>query len=141
MLAMHRIEFVPVRSLRIGVAEGVRYFSSSIDLLYGLGILPYTLIERIQRRESTTDSARAEARSNVMASADAVFHVTPSVFLYGELLVDDFATEDKTMPDRYAWQAGLGADRPLGSGTFHFQGEFTRFFDLAEDTHLPERYE
>ena len=26
--------------------------------------------------------------------------------------------------------------RPLG-----FQGEFTRFFDLAEDSHLPERYE
>jgi replicative DNA helicase len=22
-----------------------------------------------------------------------------------------------------------------------FQGEFTRFFDLAEDTHLPERFE
>jgi len=140
MLAMHRIEFVPCRSLRLGIAEGVRYFSSSIDLLYGLGILPYTLIERIQRREATTDSARGEARSNLMASADAVFHVSPSFFLYGELLVDDFATEDKTMPDRYAWQAGLGTDRPLGGGTFHFQGEFTRVLNFTYSVDYGENF-
>ena len=30
---------------------------------------------------------------------------------------------------------------PTGSVPLGFQGEFTRFFDLAEDHHLPERYE
>ena len=30
---------------------------------------------------------------------------------------------------------------PTGTVALGFQGEFTRFFDLAEDSHLPERYE
>jgi replicative DNA helicase len=30
---------------------------------------------------------------------------------------------------------------PTGTVQLGFQGEFTRFFDLAEDTHLPERFE
>ena len=30
---------------------------------------------------------------------------------------------------------------PTGSVPLGFQGEFTRFFDLAEDSHMPERYE
>ena len=35
-------------------------------------------------------------------------------------------------------QAAPRPDRHVGLG---FQGEFTRFFDLAEDSHLPDRYE
>ncbi|MBN9069536.1 MAG: replicative DNA helicase, partial [Rhizobiales bacterium] len=30
---------------------------------------------------------------------------------------------------------------PTGMVPLGFQGEFTRFFDLAEDSHLPERFE
>jgi replicative DNA helicase len=30
---------------------------------------------------------------------------------------------------------------PTGTIGLGFQGEFTRFFDLAEDSHLPDRYE
>jgi replicative DNA helicase len=30
---------------------------------------------------------------------------------------------------------------PTGTVPLGFQGEFTRFFDLAEDSHLPERFE
>jgi replicative DNA helicase len=30
---------------------------------------------------------------------------------------------------------------PTGSVSLGFQGEFTRFFDLAEDSHLPDRFE
>jgi replicative DNA helicase len=30
---------------------------------------------------------------------------------------------------------------PTGTVPMGFQGEFTRFFDLAEDSHLPERFE
>ena len=30
---------------------------------------------------------------------------------------------------------------PTGTVSLGFQGEFTRFFDLAEDSHLPERFE
>jgi replicative DNA helicase len=30
---------------------------------------------------------------------------------------------------------------PTGTVSLGFQGEFTRFADLAEDSHLPERFE
>ena len=30
---------------------------------------------------------------------------------------------------------------PTGTVSMGFQGEFTRFFDLAEDSHLPQRFE
>jgi replicative DNA helicase len=31
--------------------------------------------------------------------------------------------------------------KPSGTVQMGFQGEFTRFFDLAEDSHLPARFE
>src|SRR5690606_15488338 len=52
------------------------------------------------------------------------------------------------------WETGMNETRgkaevivakqrhgPTGTVPLGFQGEFTRFFDLAEDSHLPERYE
>jgi replicative DNA helicase len=30
---------------------------------------------------------------------------------------------------------------PTGTANLHFEGQYTRFSDLAEDDHLPERYE
>ena len=104
----------------------MRYTSDGIDLLYGLGPIPYTLIERIHVREASTDSVRGLQRSNVMASADAVVRVSPNLTLYGELLVDDFTTENKSMPDRFAWQAGFRSDRPMGDRMIHFLAEYAR---------------
>jgi hypothetical protein len=124
MFAAHRLEFEATRRLTLGLAEAVRYASDGIDLLYGIGIIPYTLIERIQVREASTDSVRALVRSNVMVSMDAAFRVSPSVTLYGEFLMDDFTTEDESMPDRFGWQAGLRSDRPVGSGMIHFLAEY-----------------
>ena len=30
---------------------------------------------------------------------------------------------------------------PTGTANLHFEGQYTRFSDLAEEDHLPERYE
>jgi replicative DNA helicase len=30
---------------------------------------------------------------------------------------------------------------PTGTVSLGFEGQFTRFFDLAEESHLPERFE
>jgi replicative DNA helicase len=63
--------------------------------------------------------------------------------------------EPKPGTDEYfKWETGMNEARgkseviiakqrhgPTGTVPLGFQGEFTRFFDLAEDTHLPERYE
>lgn len=126
MFAAHRLELAATPWLNLGLAEAVRYTGDGIDLLYGIGAIPYTLVERIHIREASTDSVRTLERSNAMASADAVVRVSPNLTLYGELLVDDFTTENKAMPDRFAWQAGFRSDRPMGDGMIHFLAEYAR---------------
>ncbi len=51
--------------------------------------------------------------------------------------------EDKMREVRGKAEVIIGKQRhgPTGTINLSFQGEFTRFSDLAEDSHLPERYE
>ncbi len=124
--AAHRVEALLSPRLSIGVAEAVRYRSDGIDLLYATGLLPYAIVERIHIREASSDSIRGLERANVMVSLDAVARVSPALTLYGELLLDDLATENRDMPDRLAYQLGLRSDRPYGSHTAHLLAEYTR---------------
>jgi capsule assembly protein Wzi len=140
MFAAHRIEFGATRWLNLGLAEAVRYSNDGIDLLYGIGLIPYTLVERIHFREASTDSIRELARSNVMASADAVVSVSPNLTLYGELLVDDFTTEDESMPDRFGWQAGFRSDRPMGDRMLHFRGEYARVRNYTYSVYYDQNF-
>jgi hypothetical protein len=125
-LAAHRLEFAVSRHLTVGLAEAARYQGNGIDPLYAIGIIPYTLIERTNVRDASNDSLRALERSNVMASTDVEWRISPNVTIYGELLIDDLATEDKTMPSRVAYQAGFRSDRPVGSHVMHLLGEYSR---------------
>jgi capsule assembly protein Wzi len=140
MFAAHRLEVAPTPWLSVGLAEAVRYTNSGIDLLYGIGLLPYSLIERIHVREASTDSIRSLQRSNVMASADASVRISPNLTLYGELLVDDFTTEDESMPDRFAWQAGFRSDRPIGGGMIHFLGEYARVRNYTYSVYYDQNF-
>lgn len=140
MFAAHRLEFAATRWLSLGVAEAVRYTSDGIDLLYGIGVIPYSLIERIQVREASSDSVRSEVRSNVMASLDGTVRVSPNLTLYGEILIDDFTTEDESMPDRFGWQAGLRSERPMGNGMIHLQAEYTRIRNFTYSVYYGEDF-
>jgi len=139
-LAAHRLEFAATRSLTIGLAETARYHGEGIELLYAIGILPYTIVERINIRDASSDSTRALERANIMASADVEFRVSPNLTLYGELLVDDFATEDESMPDRVAYQAGFRSDRPLGRRMMHFLGEYSRVPQFTYSVYYGQNY-
>jgi len=125
MFAAHRVEFAATRWLTLGIAEAARYSSDGPDLLYAIGLLPYSIVERIHVREASADSIRGESRSNVMASGDVVVRVNRDLSLYGELLVDDFGTEEEQMPDRFGWTAGFRSHRPVGAGAIRFLGEYT----------------
>ena len=140
MLAAHRVEWTPNRTFTVGVAEGVRYSSDGIDFLYGIGLLPYTLVERIHIREASTDSVRGEQRSNVMASIDASVNPWRNLTLYGEFLIDDFTTEDETMPDRFGWQAGFRGYRGLGSGVGTLRAEYTRVRNYTYSVYYGESF-
>jgi hypothetical protein len=125
-LAAHRIEIEFGPRLNVGLAEAVRYSAEGIDPLYASGVLPYTVIERIRIREASNDSLRVLERANVMASADFSFRPTSGLTLYGELLVDDYATESASMPNRIAYQLGFRSERPWGARAVHFLGEYAR---------------
>ena len=56
----------------------------------------------------------------------------------------EYITWEGTMNDvRGKAEVIIGKQRhgPTGTISMGFQGEYTRFFDLAEDSHLPERFE
>jgi hypothetical protein len=125
-VAAHRLEANVSRALTLGFGEAVRYRSGNVDLIYALGILPYAVVERIQIRDASTDSVRNLERANVMASMDAVWRPTRDVSFTGELLVDDFTTENRAMPDRFGYQLGVRSDRPFGVRAIRLLGEYTR---------------
>ena len=125
-LAAHRVEAAIGGRLTVGLAEAVRYRSGSVDLLYGLGVLPYAIVERIHIRDAASDSVRGLERANIMASLDAVWRPIPDLALTTEILVDDFATENRDMPDRIAYQLGARSDRPFGAHAVRLLGEYTR---------------
>lgn len=125
-MAAHRLEAALGPKLTLGLGEAVRYRSDNVDLLYAIGILPYAIVERIQIRDASLDSLRGLERANIMASADVVWRPTRDLSLYTELLVDDFTTENRDMPDRFAYQAGIRSDRPFGAHAIRLLGEYTR---------------
>lgn len=141
MLAAHRIELAATPWLTVGLAEAARYSSDGIDLLYGIGLLPYSLVERIHVREASHDSLRGDVRSNVMASGDVAVRVSPDLTLYGELLVDDFTTEEDEMPDRFGWTAGFRSHRPVGAGAIRFLAEYTFVRNFTYSVDYGENYE
>jgi len=140
-LAAHRIEFGIGSRWSLGLSEAARYSSDGgLDLLYAVGLLPYTVIERIRIREASNDSLRALERANVMASADLAFRAAPGLTLYGELLVDDYASESAGMPNRIAYQLGFRSDRPWGAHAVHFLGEYTRVRNYTYSVYYGENY-
>ena len=140
MLAAHRIEWSPTAKITLGLAEAVRYSSDGIDLLYGIGLIPYTIVERIHVREASTDSIREEQRSNVMASIDLSLRPWRDLTLYGEFLIDDFTTEDETMPDRFGWQAGFRGYRAMGRGGGTLRAEYTRVRNYTYSVNYGENF-
>jgi len=130
-LAAHRIEASVSRRLSVGLAEAVRYPSDGVDLLYASGLIPYAIVERTHIRDASTDSLRGSQRANIMASLDVVWRPSQDLSLYGEVLLDDIATENRDMPDRFAYQAGFRSERDYGSRTAHLIGEYTRVLNFT----------
>jgi len=75
-----------------------------------------------------------------MASADASFRVSHGLTLYGELLVDDYATESATMPNRIGYQLGFRSERPYGAHDVHVLGEYTRVRNFTYSVNYGEDF-
>jgi hypothetical protein len=140
-LAAHRIDLTIGPRWSLGFSEAARYSSDGLDPLYVVGILPYTVIERIRIREASNDSLRSLERANAMASADVSFRVSRDLTLYGELLVDDYASEAADMPNRIGYQMGFRSDRPWGDHAVHFLGEYARVRNYTYSVYYGENFE
>jgi hypothetical protein len=122
-LAAHRIEWLAGDALRLGVAEAAVYSSSGWRPLYMVGLLPYTVAQRL---ESQDEPGAALLRNNVMVSLDAAWRIAPGTRVYGEFLVDDLHTRSNDNPDKLGFQLGWdGLGTALGS-RLRWNGEYTR---------------
>jgi hypothetical protein len=106
-VSAHRFEFSLHPRLRIGVQEAAAYFSDGIDILYAVNLIPYTVVQRILDRTSTTGASIAENRNNLMVGADLEWRFLDGWRFDTELLIDEFATESASQPHRLGGQAGL----------------------------------
>jgi len=123
-LAAHRIEWQATDALRLGASESARYHASGWSPLYTIGLIPYSLVQRLQT-EDEPDSAEA-LRNNVMISLDAAWRVANGTRLYGELLVDDLHSRTSDNPDKLAYQVGWDGVGNLYGTRLSWNGEYTR---------------
>jgi Capsule assembly protein Wzi len=123
-LAAHRLEWQPIERLRLGLSEAARYRSPSWQPLYLVGVIPYTLVQRLQVQDEPESST--VLRNNVMVGGDVTWRIVRGTRVYGEILIDDLHARTASVPNKYAYQLGLdGVGVPWGRRVT-WGGEFTR---------------
>lgn len=105
-VAAHRFTWTPSRKLELSFTEGARYQADQPSLLYAMGFIPYTLVERIEMQDSLDDSTRFNRRNNVLVSLGWVWRTADNQAFYGEILADDISSEDSTTPSRWGFLGG-----------------------------------
>jgi hypothetical protein len=118
--AAHRLEWQPVGSVRLGVAEAARYQSDGWQAVYVASVIPYSLAQRLQQQDG--DSTGDENRNNVLASFDLSWRPADGTRVYSEFLVDDVSTN---YADKYAWQVGLDGAWTRGFTRLTWNTEYT----------------
>ena len=125
-LAAHRLEWQPRGDLRLGLSEAARYHASGWSPLYLVGVIPYTLVQRLQVQDEP-DSADA-LRNNVLLGVDAAWRMAPGTRLYGELAVDDLHAKSNDNPNKIAWQIGWDGAGMIGRERLTWGAELTRIW-------------
>jgi Capsule assembly protein Wzi len=124
----HRVEVRVADGLRIGASEVAVYPSSGLDPLYVVGVIPYTIVQRLHDRSAADPGSTGNHRNNLLIGADAVWQPGGGWQLDGELLVDDLATESAAQPDRLGYLAGVAwSGFALGS-TCNARAEFAKVY-------------
>ncbi|MFH1144662.1 MAG: capsule assembly Wzi family protein, partial [Candidatus Eisenbacteria bacterium] len=117
--------------LALGLSEGARYQADAPGVLYLTGILPYTLVERLQMQDEPSDSTENYLRNNVLWSVDVSWRVRAGLLLYAEFLADDIATQSSAMPTRGGVQFGLAYAPRWRGWDWTLGAEYTRVSDYT----------
>jgi hypothetical protein len=121
-LAAHRLEWTPVRSLRLGLAEAARYRSDGWQGVYLASVIPFSLAQRLIQQDGATLGA---GRNNVLLAADAAWRPADGTRIYGEVLLDDVSAKTSDVPDKLAWQLGLDGAWTRGFARLTWNAEYT----------------
>lgn len=125
-VSAHRLTWTPTPDLSISFSEGARYQANAPHLLYAVGIVPYTLVERLDLQDSLSDPDRDRQRNNLLWSLDAAWRPQTGWLVYAELLADDIATETSEMPTRGGVQAGVTTAPRWRDWDWTLGAEYTR---------------
>ena len=117
-----------------------------------LGV-PIIALSQLSRQVESRDDKRPQL-SDLRESGSIEQDADVVIFVYRDEYYLKNKEPDRGSPEHLTWEEKMrdvqgkaeviiGKQRhgPTGTVPMGFQGEFTRFFDLAEDSHLPERFE
>ncbi|MCA9729474.1 MAG: hypothetical protein KC729_17435, partial [Candidatus Eisenbacteria bacterium] len=110
-LAAHRLEWRTNGGWEVGLSEGAIFHGSPWQALYLIGIVPYTIVERLQGQDAQTTAEASKIRNNVLYQLDIV-HRAKDRGIWASLLLDDVATEAADMPARLGFVLGGEMRRP-----------------------------
>ncbi|GGB42987.1 replicative DNA helicase [Roseibium aquae] len=115
--------------------------------------VPIIALSQLSRQVENRDDKRPQM-SDLRESGSIEQDADVVLFVYREEYYLSKTEPDPDTPEYAAWEAKHNAAKgkaeviiakqrhgPTGTANLHFQGEFTRFSDLAEEDHLPQRYE
>ncbi len=85
----------------------MRFRGSPSHPLYLLGIVPYTLVQRLDWQDTRADSLKMRQRNNVLADAEIVWRPRPGSLAYMEFLADDIPAASGKMPARIGGRLGI----------------------------------
>jgi hypothetical protein len=123
-LAAHRLEWQPVETLRLGLAETAVYHAAGWDALYAVGVIPYSVVQRIQNL-SEPDSAAA-LRNNVTAAFDVAWRFVYGNRAYAEVVLDDVHLESTATPSKWGYLLGWDGVGRVGGARVSWNGEYAR---------------
>lgn len=127
-VSAHRVEIAVLPSLRVGLQEAAVYFSSGLDPLYVVGVIPFSMVQRLHDRTASPDESVTPHRNNVFVGIDVAWRPLPGWQVDGELLVDDLATESSSQPDRIGYLGGVAWSGFLLGDTADFRAEFAKVY-------------
>lgn len=106
-IAAHRLDVPLGRDLAVGLSEGARYVGGPGHPLYLIGLLPYTLVQRLDEQDSKDPASRDAQRNNILASIDIVWRPHRGWLTYAEWLVDDLPAATAHTPARTGARLGI----------------------------------
>jgi len=130
-IALHRLEWSPHPRWLLSVSEGAVFHGSPAQPLYALGLVPYSILDRVAAQDVYRTGDLQAVRNNVLVQADVLVRVLDSSALWGEMLIDDVGTESSTHPTRLGFLVGAETEQDAGDGEWNLGLELAKVYNYV----------